>query len=283
MELHLHSDASDGLHPPAEVVRRADEAGVTGLSLTDHDTVAGVAEAAREAERRGLRFLVGAEFSANEPERSVHVLGFGFDPEDPDLRTYFEAYREDRIRRAREIARRFRELGIELTWEAVRRRAGDGVPTRAHVARALVEEELVPDEQTVFDRYLSRGRPAFVEKMRTPPAEVFERVHAAGGVALVAHPGWTHGVERIRRWVEEGMDGVEVLHPSHPPALRRRLDGLADELDLLRSGGSDWHGQDDGRHAPLGSQRVPAVWMDEIGARCEGRTSRSPGGETGVG
>jgi predicted metal-dependent phosphoesterase TrpH len=280
VDLHLHSTASDGTVAPDEVVRRAAEAGLVGLSLTDHDTVDGLEEASRAADELGLRFLPGAELSANEPDRSVHVLAFGFDPGDPGLQAFFRAYREDRIRRAREIAERFRSLGVPLEYEAVRKEAGPGVPTRAHVARALVREGLVPDERTVFGKYLSRGKPAFVEKRPTPPSEVFEKVHDAGGVAVLAHPGWTHGPEVIRRWSDEGLDGVEVLHPRNHPKVRRRLDDLAEELGLLRTGGSDWHGpNEEGRPAP-GSQEVPAVWMDAVVARCRaaGATVESESG-----
>ena len=275
VDLHLHSTASDGTLPPADVVRRVAEAGLAGFSLTDHDTVDGLEEAARAAEELGLRFLPGAELSANEPDRSVHLLAFGFDPEDPDLQAFFRAYREDRVRRAKEIAERFRSLGVPLEYEAVRREAGRGVPTRAHVARALVREGLVPDERTVFGRFLSRGKPAFVEKRPTPPAEVFGKVHDAGGVAVLAHPGWTHGPEEIRRWAEQGLDGVEVLHPRNHPRVRRRLDQLADELGLLRSGGSDWHGPDDEGRPAIGSEPVPAAWMERIRARCREATAAS--------
>lgn len=276
VDLHLHSTASDGTVRPSGVVEEADEAGLAGVSLTDHDTADGLEEAAREADRRGLRFLPGAEISANEPGRSVHVLAYGFDPGDPDLLEFFAAYRQDRIRRAREIVERLNRLGIELSYEAVERQAGEAAPTRAHVSRALVSGGHVPDERTVFGKYLSRGKPAFVEKRPTPPAEVFDLVHAAGGVTVLAHPGRTHGPSEVRRWVEEGLDGVEVLHPRNDPPVRRRLDRLAEELGLLRGGGSDWHGPGDGRHASLGGQRVPAGWMDRIEARC-GRAGRPRG------
>lgn len=280
VDLHLHSTASDGTVAPEEVVHRAAEAGLVGLSLTDHDTVDGLEEAARTADELGLRFLPGAELSANEPDRSVHVLAFGFDPANPGLQAFFRAYREDRIRRAKEIAERFRSLGVPLEYEAVRKEAGPGVPTRAHVARALVGEGLVPDERTVFGKYLSRGKPAFVEKRPTPPSEVFEKVHDAGGVAVLAHPGWTHGPEEIRRWSEEGLDGVEVLHPRNRPKVRRRLDELAEELGLLRTGGSDWHGPDEEGRPAVGSQEVPAAWMDAVVARCRaaGATVESESG-----
>lgn len=278
VDLHLHSTASDGTLRPAEVVRACAEQGLAGISLTDHDTVDGLREASEAAERHGLRFLVGAEFSANEPDRSVHVLGYGFDPDDPDLEAFFSSYRRDRVRRAREIAERFRSLGVPLEYEAVEREAGEGVPTRAHVARALVRQELVRSEQEVFDRYLGRGKPAFVEKQPTPPGEVFGKIHAAGGVAVLAHPGWAHGPEEIRRWAAEGLDGVEIRHRSNAPPVRRRLEQLAEELDLLRTGGSDWHGPMDDRRPQPGSQEVPMAWMEAVTSRCSGR--RAPAGRT---
>lgn len=272
VDLHLHSTASDGTEEPADVVRRVDRAGLAGLSLTDHDTVDGLVEARKEARRRDLRFLTGAELSANEPGRSVHVLAYGFRPEDPAMERFFRDYRKDRVRRAREIVRRLNEEGVPLSYDAVEREVGEGVPTRAHVARALVEEGHLPDIRTVFRRYLGRDGPAFVEKRPTPPAEVFELVHDAGGVTLLAHPGRTHDIDDIRRWVEQGLDGVEVLHPRNDPSVRRRLDALAEELNLLRSGGSDWHGDD--RRAPPGSQRVPLAWMEAIEARCQDENAR---------
>lgn len=270
VDLHMHSTASDGTVPPAEVVRRAADLDLAGISLTDHDTVDGVEEAAAEADRLGLRFLVGAELSANEPDASVHVLAYGFDPDHPGLTDFFRAYREDRERRAREIVRRFNDLDVPLEYRSVEEEAAGGVPTRAHVARALVREGLVPDERTVFRRYLSRGGPAFVEKRPTPPGEVFEKVHGAGGVAVLAHPGWSHEPEDIRRWIGDGLDGVEVNHPRNHPKVRDRLRELAREHDLLTTGGSDWHGPDAER-APLGSEDVPLAWMEAVVERAEGR------------
>lgn len=267
VDLHLHSTASDGTAAPEEVVRRAAEAGLSGISLTDHDTVGGLEEARAEARRRGIDFLPGAELSANEPGRGVHLLAYGFEPTDPGMSEFFRTFREDRVRRAREIVRRLNELGVDLDYDAVSREATGGLPTRAHVARALVREGHAPDEETTFRRWIARGGPAFVEKRPTPPRQVFEMVHAAGGVVLLAHPGRAFGADDVRRWVDEGLDGVEVLHPGNDPGVRTRLNHLASELDLLRGGGSDWHGEED-RHAGVGSQDVPASWMEAIEARC---------------
>lgn len=237
--------------------------GLVGVSLSDHDTFDGLDEAAAEARTQGLRFLPGVEISANEPNRSVHILAFGMDRRAADLRALLDAMTSDRVRRAREMTRRLQALGVLLEYEAVQKECGRAAPTRAHVGRALLAEGLVPDLESAFRRYLRRGGAAFVEKMPTRPATVFERVHDAGGVAILAHPGHAHGEREILRWRSEGLDGVEVLHPENRDDVRARLSALARRLGLLQSGGSDWHGPSPGRPG-MGSQPVPPAWMDAI-------------------
>jgi len=233
------------------------------MSLTDHDTTAGLEEAAAEAERAGITLLTGAELSANEPGRSVHILAYGFRPDAPGIQRFFSDYRVARNQRAVRIVERLQAQGLGIEFDDVMQEAGEGVVTRAHIGRALVRVGAVPDQQTVFGRYLSRGGPAFVEKPPTPPARVFDMVRKAGGVTVLAHPGRTHRASAIRRWAAEGLNGVEVLHPINAPNVRRRLAALANELGLLQAGGSDWHGPDSAR-AELGSEKVPRQWMDEI-------------------
>lgn len=249
---------------PADVIARGAQAGLVGLSLTDHDTTAGLDEAEAEAERHGLRFLPGAELSATEPGRSVHLLAFGFDRGDRKLQAFLRLYDGDRRRRAKEIVDRLRGVGVELEYGEVEAQAGAAAPTRAHVARALVAGSHIDGEDEAFRRYLSRGLPAFVEKRDVPPREVFDTVHAAGGVVLLAHPGRVHGPDEVRRWVSEGLDGVEVMHPSNRAATRTRMDAVATELGLLRSGGSDWHGPGTRRRMDVGGEPVPVRWFDEI-------------------
>ena len=274
VDLHLHSTHSDGTLPPDEVARVVAEAGLAGFALTDHDTTAGLAEAEAAARRHGLRFLPGAELSANEPGRSVHVLAFGFDREHPGLQDFLRRYRADRHRRAQRIVELLRAAGVSLTEAEVTRQTGAAAPTRAHVARALVAEGHVADVNEAFARYLSRGCPAFVGKEPTPPRVVFEQVHAAGGVACIAHPGRVHGADDVRRWAREGLDGVEVVHPANNASVRSRMRALVDELGLLACGGSDWHGPNTGRRRP-GWAHVPERWMEAIRARTHfGRASR---------
>ncbi|MDX1394085.1 MAG: PHP domain-containing protein [Gemmatimonadota bacterium] len=277
VDLHLHSTASDGTVSPTEVVRRAARAGLAGLSLTDHDTTLGLDEAGSEAERLGLRFLPGAELSATEPGRSVHLLAFGFDRTDARFQAFLRRYDGDRRRRARAIVERLRDEGVGLEYAEVEAQAGEAAPTRAHVARALVDGDHVENVESVFRLYLSRGRPAFVEKREVAPREVFEAVHAAGGVVILAHPGQSLGPDDVRRWAAEGLDGVEVLHPANRPSTRSAMNAVAAELDLLRSGGSDWHGPSSHRRAGVGDEAVPERWLDEIELRAAASRRRGSG------
>ena len=255
-------------------MRTVAEAGMVGFALTDHDTTSGLDAAEAAARRHGLRFLPGAELSANEPGKSVHLLSFGFDREDPGLQEFLRRYREDRRRRAGRIVELLRAAGVALTDEDVGRETGAAAPTRAHVARAMVAGGHVRDMNEAFGRYLSRGCPAFVRKKETPPKVVFDKVHAAGGVVCVAHPGRAHGVDDVRRWAGEGLDGVEVVHPANDAAVQSRMKALAGELGLLTCGGSDWHGPNTGRRGP-GWAHVPERWMEAIGERTHfGRATR---------
>ncbi len=267
VDLHLHSTASDGLTSPTEVAREVAARGLRGFSLTDHDTVDGVEEAAREADRLGLDFLVGAELSANAPGQSIHILAYGFDPSHAGMRAFFRDFRADRLRRADEIVSRLRALGLLLSLDDVMDEAGVGVPTRAHIGRALVGGGWVRDEHEAFRRFIARGKPAFVEKKATPVDRVCEMVRGAGGATILAHPGRDYEQAQLARWMDDSFDGVEILHPRNDPGVRRSLEALAAGRGLLRGGGSDWHGSVSG--APPGSQRVPMEWMAAIERRCE--------------
>ncbi len=275
VDLHLHSTASDGVLSPAAVAREVAAHGLCGFSLTDHDTADGIEEAAAEASSLGLEFLVGAELSANAPGRSIHILAYGFDPADAGMRAFFRDFRADRLRRTDEIVQRLQTLGAGVTMDDVMAEAGEGVPTRAHVGRALVNGGWVREQNEAFQRYIARGKPAFVEKMPTPPEKVCERVRRAGGVTILAHPGRDFTAAELAHWMDDGFDGVEILHPRNDPGVRRQLEQLADQKDLLRGGGSDWHGADSG--APPGSQRVPQDWMNSIRLRCEDAKKRRSG------
>ena len=264
----MHSTASDGGLPPRAVVERAVAAGLTAIALTDHDTVAGVPAAAAAGERAGLRVVGGCEFSSAAPWGEMHVLGYFLPADSPELESFLERSRADRVRRAREMVTRLQRLGVALEFDHVLEQADGGAVGRPHVARAVVRQGGAIDVSDAFDRFLGRNRPAFVEKVLPAFREIAELVHSVRGVVSVAHlkeRGTRSFLERLRR---EGLDAVETRHPSHDPDLRARLTNITLGLGLLRTGGSDWHG-DPGpgeSHDPLGSQQVPVEWLEQLEA-----------------
>ncbi len=269
VDLHVHSTASDGSLAPGLVVHRAGGAGLAAIALTDHDTLAGLPAALAAGESMGLRVVAGCEFSTAAPWGEMHVLGYFLPPDCPPLEAFLERCRADRVRRAREMVSRLHALGVELSFEDVLEESRGGAVGRPHVARALARQGAVADAGKAFDRWIGRGKPAFVEKRLPEFREVAELVHAVGGVVSVAHlkdRGTRSFLERLKG---EGLDAVETRHPSHDPDVRARLTDAALQLGLLRTGGSDWHGDPDGgdAHGGLGSQGVPVEWLDRLEER----------------
>jgi predicted metal-dependent phosphoesterase TrpH len=272
VDLHLHSTASDGVTPPADVARAAGAAGLAALALTDHDTVEGVPAAEEAAQRLGIRLVPGVELSAYEERTEVHLLGLHLARLD-EMHQRLAVFRAARRERAQEMVRRLNAIGVRITFEDVLERAADAALGRPHVARALVENGWARDVRDAFDRYLGAGRPAYLEKRRMLIAEAIALVHDCGGIAVLAHPGADGTLERLRALAGAGLDGVEVLHPSHGAEDRARLTALTTHLGLVPSGGSDSHGgTDPGR--VVGAMRVPASWLAAQDERVAGLRAR---------
>lgn len=277
VDLHLHSTASDGVLPPARVVELAAARGLVAVALTDHDTLAGVPEAQDAGDRLGLRVVGGCEFSVAAPWGEMHLLGYFLPADSAELEEFLVRCRTDRIRRAREMVTRARGLGLALDYDDVLREAGSAAVGRPHVARAMVRRGAAVDVGAAFDRYLARGRPAFVEKVLPAFGVVAALVHRLGGVVSAAHLRDRGTAAWLGRLREQGLDAVETRHPSHDPDCRARLTDVALSLGLLRSGGSDWHGEDfpDRGHAALGAQDVPEEWLEALAARARTHVTAS--------
>ena len=269
VDLHCHSTASDGELPPAEVVRRARNAGLAAIALTDHDTTDGVDDATRAGGPLGVRVVSGCEFSVKAPWGELHVLGYFLPPGDPRLEAFLTTTRAARRRRAEQMVGRLQRLGVDIALEDVVSEAGNGAVGRPHVARVLVDRGVSADMNEAFARYLGRGKPGYVEKPLPAIAQVTELAHAVGGIVVAAHLG-DHGTEgQIRQFREQGLDGLEVRHPSHSPAVEQRLTRIAERLGMAISGGSDWHGDTHlgDSHAALGGIEVPLEWLEQLERR----------------
>jgi predicted metal-dependent phosphoesterase TrpH len=268
VDLHSHSTASDGAFAPAVVVQEAHKAGLAAIALTDHDTTAGLAEAQAESDRLGIRLVPGVELSAVENDHETHILGLHLGSTVP-IDARLAELREMRRTRASKIVDLLNANGVRITFESVLEQAGDAAIGRPHVARALIAEGWAADSRDAFDRYLATGRPGFVPKEQLTVRDAIALIHAAGGLAIVAHPGQQGTRERIELLKNDGMDGVEVRHPGHSSEDITRLMALVEHFGLVPSGGSDWHGVPGPR--TLGAMKVPIEWLHWQDERAKSR------------
>jgi 3',5'-nucleoside bisphosphate phosphatase len=255
------------------VARRARAVELAAIALTDHDTTDGVAAAAREGTKLGIRVIPGCEFSVRAPWGELHVLALFLPTDSERLQAFLRDTRVARRRRGEQIVAKLQGLGVEIDLEDVQSQlvGGDGALGRPHVARALVDCGACEDITDAFRRYLGRGRAAYVEKPLPKLADVTALVHEVGGLTVAAHLGDRGTEAQLRSFQDQGLDCVEVRHPSHPPVVEQRLTRIAERLGLGITGGSDWHGESEygESHAPLGGMKVPDYWLQQLEHRLE--------------
>src|SRR5262245_3694831 len=268
IDLHAHSNRSDGTFAPAEVVRLAAERDLDVVSLTDHDTTDGLDEALATGAEVGVEVVPGIELSAEFDATSVHVLCYWMDPANDGLQAELARLRDERFRRGELMVEKLKALGVPIEFEHVQRIANGATIVRPHVAQAMVEIGAVATEKEAFDVYLGDGRPGHVPKHALDPVDAVALILGAGGVCVLAHPGmWgdqtSVPVQLIERMAAAGMRGLEVDHPDHLPEQVERYRALAGELGLVATGGSDCHGT---RYEPvrLGTSLCRAEAFDEL-------------------
>jgi predicted metal-dependent phosphoesterase TrpH len=247
IDLHTHTTASDGRCTPEELVGRAAAAGVRVLAVTDHDTLAGCNAAAAACASAKITFVPGIEVTAVVDGADVHVLGYFVQSHSPAFMAFLTEQRQRRVDRVRDMVGRLSENGIALDVEAI---LAPGLTDSARsvgrpwIARALVEAGHVPNVAEAFNRWLSRGRPAFVPREGASPEEVFDRIHAAGGIASLAHPVLVKHDEWLPGFAQNGLDALEAYHSDHDELTTAHYLGIAKTLRLGVSGGSDYHADD---------------------------------------
>ncbi|MDP1946860.1 MAG: PHP domain-containing protein [Nitrospirota bacterium] len=247
IDLHLHTTHSDGSLSPTDVLRLAHKAGVTALAITDHDIVTGIPEAIAAGAELGIEIIPGVEISSRVGNSELHILGYCLQWQDPELNRRLAFLRESRHSRNPQIIERLRALGLDVTYEEVRALAGTDAVGRPHIARLLMDKHYVTSAKDAFDRYLAEGRPAYVARELPSPADAIAWIRAAGGVAVLAHPTWAKvSGESLNALLialkAEGLGGIEVHYSSHTKRQTREYLDLAKRLDLLITGGSDFHG-----------------------------------------
>lgn len=248
IDLHCHSNVSDGVLPPAEVVARAAARGCQMLALTDHDDISGLPEAQAEAQRLGLRLINGVEISVTWRKRTLHILGLDIQLDNPQLNDGLKQVRSGRTERAMRIGESLAKVGIADAFDGARRFASNpDIISRTHFARYLVEIGAAKDVRSVFKRYLAKGKPGYVSHVWADFSEALQWIKAAGGLSVIAHPGrYEIGrgltLELFQEFKDAGGDGVEVVTSNHDVNQIRLFGQMAQQFDLLASCGSDFHG-----------------------------------------
>lgn len=267
IDLHLHTTASDGTLSPTDLVRRAAAAGITILSVTDHDTTAGHDEASRAARDRGVTLIPGIEITAVDQSKDVHILGYFIDPQHRGLAQFLVRQRSDRVRRIRTIGERLAALGYPIDVDALieeASHAGTRSVGRPRLAAALIAAGHVRDRDEAFDRLLGDDSPAFVPRTGEAPEGVICVIREAGGIASLAHPGPLNRDHLIPRLASACLSAVEVCHGDHDEAAEQHYRALARQHGLAVSGGSDFHGDDDRRACALGAVTLPPGDFDRL-------------------
>lgn len=247
LDLHLHTTHSDGSCTPTEVVGLAHQAKVTALAITDHDITSGISEAITAGERYGIEIIPGVEISSIMGNSELHILGYFLDWQDTLLNERFKGLRDSRHRRNPQIVDRLQSLGIDITYDEVRALAGSDSVGRPHIARALMDKGVVASAKEAFDRFLGDGKPAYVPRDLPSPAEAIQWIKAARGLAVLAHPTWVKLTDQslaelLLQLKANGLDGVEVYYSTHAARQTQEYLRLAQQLGLLVTGGSDFHG-----------------------------------------
>lgn len=256
-ELHCHTTASDGTLPPEALVAMAVQRGLEALAITDHDTTAAYEPACRAAAPYRLEVIPAIEINSEEGSLDVHILGYFLDPSNQELQEALAGLRQGRRRRLGEMLERLEDLGLPVREDRVLAFAGGESVGRPHVARAMVEAGHVKDLPAAFDLYLGTGKPGYVPRRNLRPGQAIRLIRQAGGVAVLAHPGLVGDETVVEALVPEGLQGLEVYYPQHPPLLRQHYEDLAARLGLLVTGGSDYHGPEHRHRVDLGAIPLP--------------------------
>jgi len=265
IDLHTHTKSSDGVLETRELLTRANDLGVGVISITDHDTVASLPEARTIAGELGMEFVPGIEITSRHKNFQLHFLGYFFDYSDKRFMARLNELQNARLARAKRIVDKLNRIRIPLKLEAVLERAGvRNSVGRPHIANTMVEEGFAETYDEVFDKYIGIGRPAYEANYSFPPEEAVKMIAGAGGVTFLAHPSHYVSLDLLVKLLKIGIDGVEVIHPSHSDEEMKYYERFANENSILMSGGSDYHGGLKNDEGNLGRYGIDDSWLQKI-------------------
>lgn len=266
VDLHMHTHHSDGFFSPETVVKKAKEKNLSVISITDHDSINSLKEAIAAGKKYGLEVIPGVEISTDISDREIHILGYFINPSNKELEHYLSFFRKERIKRAGRIVAKLNSLGLNITLDDVVKQAKKGAVGRPHIAHALKTKGLVTNYFEAFNKYIGNGCPAYERKVHVSPQSAFKIISDAGGLSFIAHPG-NLPEYIIKELIDAGVDGIEVIHPSHLPPKVKYYRGIVNEYFLLESGGSDFHGGDRNDEANFGKYVTDIAVIDAMKTR----------------
>lgn len=265
-DLHTHTIHSDGFLTPRKLVEKAQQCGIETLSITDHDSLNAFPEAIEAAEELGVNLISGLEMSSDIRDREVHILAYFIELNNVELERYLSFFREERIKRAERITQKLRILGFNITLNDVLEKAKNSAVGRPHIAQALLDKGYLSSYYEAFSKYIGNDCPAYEKKVHISPQSAFKIISDAGGLSFIAHPGLM-SESLLKELIDAGVDGIEVIHPSHSPQQVRFYKGIVNEYFLLECGGSDFHGGKREDEKNLGKYTVNSQTLEAMRKR----------------
>ena len=263
-DLHIHTSLSDGSDTPEEAVKKAKEAGLKTISITDHDLVDGISRAACEGEKQSVSVIPGIEFTTESPNAEIHILGYFIDYKNDDLKSVLLKIQDGRRKRIYKMAEKLNKLGVKIDPEKVLDLSKGGSAGRPHVARVLREMGVVKTIRAAFEKYIGSHGPAYVPHYKLSPEEAIKLIRQVSGIPVFAHPAVSNCDDMIPDLISYGLKGIEVYYPGHTSDVTKYYLGLAQKYNLLITGGSDYHGESGARDIELGDLSIPDELVDKL-------------------
>lgn len=266
VDLHIHSDLSDGSFTCQEIIDYAYKMSLKAISITDHDNISGLEFSEKYCQQKGIEFITGVEISARSSPYDLHLLGYFFDYRNKQLNDYIDFFQSERLKRARKVVELLKNHGIHLSFDLILKKAGHGSIGRPHIADVMLEEGCVYTYQEAFNKYIGNGGPCCVPKYKITPAEAIALINNAGGICVIAHPGSDVSDEGLMELIKVGLDGIETIHPRHTQQQVDHYREIIQQHQLLETGGSDCHGNRKS-HVMIGQFNVPYSIIEKMKVR----------------